>query len=243
MIRVIPSKDRYFADHGWLQTYWHFSFADYHDPQNLRWSALRVFNDDVIQPGQGFGMHPHRDMEIVTWVLDGALEHRDSLGNSGVIHSGEVQVMRAGTGIMHSEFNHSKTEPLHLLQLWVLPRTHGLEPRWEQRKFTRAERAGKLLPVVSADANPTGKEGVGAIAGTMRIDQDASVFLSSLAAGQQVIHTSGRAGRKAYLFVTEGAVDLNGAALAAGDQARIADEAQLTITARKDADLILLDLP
>lgn len=232
MIRVIPSQDRHFADHGWLQTYWHFSFSDYHDPQNLHWSVLRVFNDDVIQPGQGFGMHPHHDMEIVTVVLEGALEHRDSLGNTGVVRPGEVQVMRAGTGIVHSEYNPSKTAPLHLLQLWVLPRSKGLAPRWEQNEFSKAARAGKLLPVVSS----------GAVPGTMLIDQDAAIYLSSLAAGQQVTHTAA-AGRKAYLFVTDGEVQINGATVAAGDQARIADESRLDIRATKDADLILLDLP
>lgn len=237
MIRVIPSKDRHFADHGWLQTYWHFSFAEYYDPQNMHWSALRVFNDDVVQPGQGFGMHPHRDMEIITWVLEGALEHRDSLGNSGVIHPGEVQVMRAGTGIVHSEFNHSKTEPLHLLQLWVLPRTKGLDPGWQQREFSKAARAGRLLPVVTpGDPKAAAKNG------TLTMDQDASVYLSSLAAGQQVTHSSA-AGRKAYLFVSAGEVQVNGTTLAAGDQARIADEATLAITATTVAEFILLDLP
>lgn len=245
MIQVIPSADRYFADHGWLQTHWHFSFSDYHDPENMHWSALRVFNDDVVQPGQGFGMHPHRDMEIITLVLEGALEHRDSLGNTGVIRPGEVQVMRAGTGIVHSEFNHSKSEPLHLLQLWILPRTKGLVPRWEQRTFSPAERAGKLLPVVSPALNTRQVgESSGKIAGTMQIDQDAAIYISSLKAGQQVTHASDSAApRKAYLFVTEGEVEVNGSMLAAGDQARIAGESQLVIKAKKDADLILLDLP
>lgn len=240
MIQVIPSKDRYFADHGWLQTRWHFSFSDYYDPQNMQWGALRVFNDDVIQPGQGFGMHPHRDMEIVTYVLEGALEHRDSLGNTGVIHPGEVQVMRAGTGIVHSEYNHSKKEPLHLLQLWILPRTKGLAPRWEQQRFSREERAGKLLPVVSA-GNANGKSAAAAIPGTMQIDQDATIYLSSLAAGQQAAHASA-AGHKVYLFVMNGEVKVNGSAVASGDQARIADEPKLEITAQKDAEFILLDL-
>jgi hypothetical protein len=239
MIRVIPSQDRYFADHGWLQTRWHFSFADYHDPQNMHWSALRVFNDDVVQPGQGFGMHPHRDMEIVTVVLEGALEHRDSLGNTGIIRPGEVQVMRAGSGIVHSEYNHSKTAPLHLLQLWVLPRTKGLDPGWQQREYNKSARAGKLLRVVE----PGDPKAAGASNGALTIDQDAAIYLSSLASGQQVTHSSPAAGRKAYLFVTEGEVQVNGSIVSAGDQARIADEAQLAITATKDAEFILLDLP
>ena len=232
MIQVIPGKDRFFADHGWLKTYHHFSFADYYDPQNLHWGALRVFNDDVVEAGQGFGLHPHKDMEIVTVVLEGALEHKDTLGNTGVVRPGEVQVMSAGRGIAHSEFNHSKKEPLHLLQLWIFPRTKGLKPRWEQREFLPEERAGKLLPVVSS----------GNLTGSLTIDQDAAVYLSSLHSGQQVTHATGPK-RKAYAFVTQGEVSLNGQKLAAGDQARIADESALTFSASKDADLILLDLP
>ena len=232
MVKIIRSKERHFADHGWLQTNWHFSFAEYHDPANMHWGALRVFNDDVVQPGEGFPMHGHRDMEIITCVLDGALEHRDSMGNQGVIHPGEVQVMSAGSGIQHSEFNHSKEEPLHLLQLWIFPRTKGLKPRWEQKVFSATERAGKLLPVVSS----------GDLPGTLSIDQDATIFLSSLAAGTEVTHMS-RAGRKPYLFVISGGVTLNGEQLSAGDQARIADEKELRVRATKDAELILLDLP
>lgn len=232
MIRVIPSSDRYLADHGWLQSYHHFSFADYHDPKNVHWGALRVFNDDVVQAGQGFGLHPHKDMEIVTVVLEGALEHKDTLGNTGVVRPGEIQVMSAGRGIAHSEYNHSKRDPLHLLQLWIFPRTKGLTPRWEQRIFLPEERAGKLLPVVSS----------GTLPGTLHIDQDAAIYLSSLRAGQQVTHSTD-AKRKAYAFVTQGEVTLNGQKLVAGDQARIADESTLAIAASKDADVILLDLP
>ncbi|MGH9793384.1 MAG: pirin family protein, partial [Candidatus Acidiferrales bacterium] len=214
----------------------------YYDPKNMQWGALRVFNDDVIQPGQGFGMHPHRDMEIVTYVLEGALEHRDSLGNTGVIRPGEVQVMRAGTGIVHSEYNHSKKEPLRLLQLWILPRTKGLAPRWEQQRFSPADRAGKLLPVVSPGSGNGKRDGSAAIPGTMQIDQDATIYLSALAAGQQAAHASA-AGRKAYLFVTDGQIEVNGSTVAAGDQARIANEPKLAITAQKGAEFILLDLP
>ena len=232
MIHVVPNKDRFKADHGWLQSYHHFSFADYYDPKNMHWGALRVFNDDVIHGGQGFGLHPHRDMEIVTYVLEGSLEHKDNLGNHGVVEAGEVQVMSAGRGIAHSEFNHSKTDPLRLMQLWILPRTMGLKPRWEQRVFLPEERAGKLLPVVSG----------GDVPGTLHIDQDASIYLSSLRAGEQATHSTGAA-RKLYAFVMEGAAAVNGEALAAGDQARISGESALTIAASKDAELILLDLP
>ena len=231
MIQVVKSHERHTADHGWLQTHWHFSFGDYYDPANLNWSRLRVFNDDVVQPGGGFPMHPHRDMEIVTYVLDSELEHRDSLGNRGVIHPGEVQVMSAGRGIVHSEFNPSKERPVHLLQLWVEPRRRGNEPRWEQRQFTRGQRLNRLLPVISP----------GPADGTMAIDQDAAVYVSSLDAGREVTHRN--AGSHAYLFVTGGEVTVNGNKLAEGDQGRIADEKALTVRAERDAEFILLDLP
>jgi hypothetical protein len=232
MIKVIKSEDRHHANFGWLDTRWHFSFDQYHDPSNLHWGALRVFNDDVIEPGQGFGTHGHRDMEIVTYVLEGELEHQDSTGNRGVVHPGEVQVMSAGKGIRHSEYNHSKEKPLHLLQIWILPRTQGLKPRWEQRLFTTVERSGKLLPVVSD----------GSLPGTLRIDQDARIYVSSLTAGQHAVHKS-RNGRKAYLFTIAGELAVNDVPLAQGDQGRIADETELNIQARKDSELILLDLP
>ena len=232
MIKVIKSEERHHADMGWLSTYWHFSFAEYYDPANMNWGALRVFNDDVIQPGQGFGAHPHRDMEIVTYVLQGELEHQDSTGNRGVIRPGEVQVMSAGKGIMHSERNHSKKKPLRLLQIWILPRTRGLKPRWEQRLFTTEERSGKLLPVVSD----------GGLPGTLTIDQGAQIYVSNLATGQQAVHKS-QPGRRAYLFTIAGELAVNGMPLANGDQGRIADETELNIQARKDPELILLDLP
>ncbi|MEE9152973.1 MAG: pirin family protein [candidate division NC10 bacterium] len=233
MIKVIKSEERQHRDMGWLSTYWHFSFADYYDPANINWGALRVFNDDVVRPGQGFGSHPHHDMEIVTYVLKGALEHRDNQGNTGVVHPGEVQVMSAGTGIVHSEYNHSKDHPLHFLQLWIMPRTKGFFPRWEQRQFTLEDRSGKLLPLVSG----------GDIPKTLTIDQEAVIYVSALRAGQVVIHKS-RTDRKAYLFVITGSLNINNAIpLAEGDQARIADEPEITLQAGKDAELILLDLP
>lgn len=232
MIKVIKSGERYHAEQGWLSTHWHFSFADYYDPANTNWGPLRVFNDDVIQPGQGFGAHPHRDMEIITYVLEGELEHQDNQGNRGVIRPGEVQVMSAGRGIVHSEFNHSRERPVHLHQIWILPRTKGSRPRWEQRQFSRADRDGKLLPVVSA----------GDLPGTLTIDQDATIYVSALRRGQEVIRTS-PPGRKAYLFVIAGSLRTNGMLLAEGDQARIADEAELRLLAEEDAEFILMDLP
>jgi quercetin 2,3-dioxygenase len=232
MIKVIKSDERHRADFGWLQTRWHFSFDQYYDPSNIHWGALRVFNDDVIQPGKGFGRHPHRDMEIVTYVLEGELEHQDSTGNRGVIRAGQVQVMSAGTGIQHSESNHSKEKLVHLLQLWILPRTEGAKPRWEQREFPRAARRGKLLPVVSS----------GDLAGTLAIDQDAEIYVSALGQGEKLRHTS-RAERKVYIFVIGGRITLNGQALAAGDQARVGDERELRIEAAENSELIFLDLP
>ncbi|KRT70055.1 MAG: pirin family protein [candidate division NC10 bacterium CSP1-5] len=232
MIKIIQSKERHHRDLGWLSTYWHFSFDDYYDPANMNWGALRVVNDDIIQPGQGFGAHPHRDMEIVTYVLDGELEHQDNQGNRGVIRAGEVQGMSAGTGIVHAEYNHSTERPVHLLQLWITPRTKGLPPQWEQRRFTVEERGGKLLPVVSG----------GNVAETLTIDQDAVIYVSSLRAGQEVTHKS-RPSRKAYLFVITGSLTVNGTPLAAGDQARIADEPELALQATEAAALIFLDLP
>src|SRR5437588_6035956 len=232
MINVIPSEKRYHADHGWLDTRWHFSFSDYYDESNMNWSALRVFNDDIVKGGGGFDFHPHRDMEIVSYIVDGALEHRDRLGNRHVNRAGEVQVMSAGRGIVHAERNPSESEPMRLLQLWLLPRHRGLEPRWAQKPFTPEQRHNHLLPVVSS----------GGVDGTLPIDQDATIYVASLDAGKELAHEA-NSGRHAYFFVIEGEVDLNGRKLAAGDQARIADEPKLAFKATKDSELILLDLP
>lgn len=231
MKQIIRSKDRYHHETDWLSTYWHFSFDHYHDPANLSFGALRVFNDDVVQPGTGFPPHSHRDMEIITYILEGELEHQDNLGNRGRVHPGEIQVMSAGTGITHAEYNPSKTDLLHLLQIWVLPLTRSLKPRWEQRQFTRAARQGRLHPVVS-----------GADGDTLRIDQDAVVSIAALDPGQSVTHSLAQ-GRRAYAFVISGALELNGDALAAGDQARVTDEPRLVLAASAPVELILLDLP
>ena len=232
MIKTIKSEDRHHSNFGWLDTRWHFSFDSYHDPANMNWGALRVFNDDVVQPGQGFGTHPHRDMEIVTYALEGALEHKDSMGNRGVVHPGEVQVMSAGTGVLHSEYNHSQHDPVHFLQLWIFPRTRGRKPRWEQHQFSPEEQRGKLLPIVSG----------GKLPGTLTIDQDAEIYVSALPAGAEVTHQS-RPNRKAYLFAIDGEASVNGTKLERGDQARIDGETALKIQAGKGAELILLDLP
>ncbi len=232
MIDVIPASDRHHADLGWLSTNYHFSFGDYYDPRNMNWGALRVFNDDVVAGGGGFDFHPHKDMEIITIVFDGELEHRDNLGHRGVIRPGDVQTMTAGRGIMHAEFNHSKTSPVHLAQLWIMPAHRGNEPRYGQQTFEHEARANRLLPVVSG----------GSIPGTLAIDQDAAIFVSSLQAGKSVTHAKAE-NRKPYVFVASGQVTVNGNSLSAGDQARISAERQLNITAAADAELILLDLP
>jgi redox-sensitive bicupin YhaK (pirin superfamily) len=232
MINIIKSESRHHQDFGWLDARWHFSFSDYHDPANINWSALRVFNDDVIRGGGGFDAHPHRDMEIVTYVIDGELAHSDNLGHGDVIRPGEVQVMSAGKGIVHAEFNNSKEKPVHLLQLWIMPRTRGLPPRWEQKPFTKDERTNRLLAVASASGAD----------GAMTIDQDATIYVSSLGSGRELKHESAP-GRHAYLFAISGALKVNGRNLHAGDQARIRDETTLSIQAEKDSELILLDLP
>ena len=232
MIHVIPSDQRYRGDFGWLDTRWHFSFGDYYDPENMNWSKLRVFNDDIVHGGGAFGMHPHRDMEIITYMVSGVLRHTDSIGNSDVLRAGEVQVMSAGKGIMHSEANNSKTDPLRLLQIWIEPRTRGSKPHWEQKPFTHEQRRNTLLPVVSSGQTP----------GTLTIDQDATIYVSSLERGKSLSHTT-NGKRSGYFFVISGEVMLNGQTLKEGDQARIAVESQLSIAADADSEIILLDLP
>jgi len=234
MINIIPSKDRYHADHGWLDTHWHFSFSDYYDPNNMNWGPLRVFNDDIVKGGGGFDFHPHKDMEIVSYIVSGQLEHRDRLGNRHVNRAGEVQVMSAGKGIVHAEANPSPTEPMRLIQLWILPRTKGIAPRWEQKAYTADDRHNRLFPVVSPDNEK--------IDGTLTIDQDAAIYVSKLDAGKTLTHVS-KPGRHAYFFVIDGEVELNGKKLNAGDQARLEGETTLTIAAAKDSELMLLDLP
>lgn len=230
MIKIVRAADHFRHEEDWLSTNWHFSFDFYRDPANMGFGPLRVFNDDIIQPGKGFGMHPHRDMEIITYVIDGELEHRDDRGNKGVIRAGEVQRMTAGTGIMHSEYNHSKVKPVRLLQMWIRADRRGLEPSWEQQGFQKSDRSDRLLPVIA----PTD--------GAMRIHQDAAIYVSSLGAGKAVRHELGR-GRKAYLFAIDGSAQINGSVLQARDAARIEGERELTITAEKPAELLLVDLP
>lgn len=231
MIRIRRTSERGHADHGWLDTRHTFSFADYYDPDQMGFRALRVINEDRVQPGQGFGMHSHHDMEIITHVLEGALEHRDSLNNGSVLRPGEWQRMTAGTGVRHSEFNPSATESVHFYQIWLLPNRKGLTPAYEQRGFPDAETQNRWRLV----ASPDGREG------SLTIHQDASLYLSSLTSGQAVEHRLDKE-RAAWLQVLRGAVDLNGASLAASDGAAVTDESALTVRATQPAAVLLFDL-
>jgi redox-sensitive bicupin YhaK (pirin superfamily) len=231
MIKKRPASERGGGNHGWLDTRHTFSFSDYQDPEHMGFRALRVINEDRVQPGQGFGMHGHRDMEIISYVLEGGLGHKDSLGNGSVLGAGEFQCMTAGTGIRHSEFNPSATEPVHFYQIWILPDRAGHRPSYDQKSFPQAERQGRLRLV----ASPDGRDG------SLTIHQDAEVFRSSLEEGQQVAHSL-RSGRHAWLQILRGAVQLNGVALAAGDGAAVSDEAGLAITAAGPAEVMLFDL-
>jgi redox-sensitive bicupin YhaK (pirin superfamily) len=242
MIQTIRSEDRYHAETDWLSTNWHFSFDHYHDPENMNFGPLRVFNDDTVAPAGGFPLHSHREMEIVTYIIDGKLEHKDNMGNTGVIRPGEIQRMSAGTGIRHSEYNPSEKDPVHLIQLWIMPATQHLRPSWEQKSFSLSERSGKLLPI----AVPAGKNG-NTSPTTVQIHQDATIYTSLLAPGQSVTHKLGQ-GRRAYIFVIKGNLQLNGEILATGDQARVSTERELQLSAvsgsgATPADFLLLDLP
>jgi redox-sensitive bicupin YhaK (pirin superfamily) len=232
MIQVIPSAARHTADNGWLLSRFSFSFGDYNDPNNINFGAVRVFNDDVVQPDSGFGMHPHRDMEIISYIIEGTLEHKDSLGNVGLIEAGEVQRITAGTGILHSEYNPSATVPVRLLQMWVIPDQRGLSPSWEQKQFTIEQQLNQLLPVVS------GKPADGVIS----INQDATIYLSTLESKQQLTYKQSPE-RKILLFVIKGELTLNEKdSLSEGDSARMTDLSDLSISSANGAQFILFDL-
>src|SRR6516164_2309739 len=231
MLQIRKANDRGHFNHGWLDTYHTFSFADYFDPAQMGFRALRVINEDRVAPGMGFGMHGHRDMEIVTVVLSGALEHRDSLGNGEVLRPGEVQRMTAGTGIRHSEFNPSPAEPVHLYQIWLLPERAGLAPGYEQKAFAESEKRDRWRLVASADGRD----------GSLTIRQDARLYLASLTGARELHHELAR-GRHAWLQVLRGSVTVNGAELAAGDGAAISEEANVTVRAADEAEVLLFDL-
>jgi redox-sensitive bicupin YhaK (pirin superfamily) len=231
MITLRKAQDRGHAEHGWLDTWHTFSFAQYHDPAHMGFSDLRVINDDRVQPGQGFGTHGHRDMEIITYVLDGALEHKDSMGNGSVIRPGNVQRMSAGRGVRHSEFNASQTEPVHLLQIWIEPNVTGIEPGYEEKHFTPDEKRGQLRLIASPDGT----------AGSVTIHQNARVYAALLDGADTVMHTLAP-GRKAYVHVARGSVTVNGHALAGGDGARVSGESTIGFSKGSEAEILLFDL-
>jgi quercetin 2,3-dioxygenase len=245
MIQTIRSKDRYHLETDWLNTYWHFSFDHYHDPANMNFGPLRVFNDDVVAPAGGFPLHGHREMEIVTYIIGGALEHRDNMGNTGVIRPGEIQRMTAGTGVRHSEYNPSDKDPVHLLQLWITPALQRLTPSWEQKSFSLTDRSGKLLPI-AVPYHSNGSAKTLGVNGAVQIHQDATIYTSLLPPGHSTTHQLAK-GRRAYIFMIQGNLDVNGNVLGPGDQGRVTDETGLRLTSvaggKAAADFLLLDLP
>ena len=234
MITLRPAAERGHFDHGWLNTYHTFSFADYHDPRHTHFRGLRVINEDTVQPGGGFGTHPHRDMEIITYIVQGALAHKDSMGTGSTIVPGDVQRMSAGTGVLHSEFNHSRDELVHLLQIWIFPSERGLKPSYEQKRFAAEEKLNRLRLVASPDASD----------GSVILHSDVRVYGSLLEPGTSVTHALAQ-GRGAWIQVVSGAIEVNGKRLAAGDGAGIENEPSLTISGRSESgrsEFLLFDL-
>ena len=233
MIQVRRSSERGHADHGWLNTFHTFSFADYYDPEFMGFRALRVINEDWVKPGMGFGTHGHRDMEIITYVLEGELAHKDSMGNGSGIKPGEVQRMSAGTGVRHSEFNHSKKDWVHLLQIWILPEKDGIKPSYEQKTFGEEEKKGRFRLIASPDAND----------GSVKIHQDAKVYATVLGEGDKAEHRF-EPGRYGWLHVARGSVTLNGETLKAGDGAAIAKEDSIQVASAngEKSEVLLFDL-
>jgi len=231
MITIRKAEDRGHFDFGWLNTYHTFSFGDYYDPKHTRFGTLRVINEDFVQPGHGFPTHGHRDMEIVTYILEGALQHRDSMGTGSIIRRGDAQRMSAGTGVTHSEANPSSDEPVHLLQIWIFPREQGTQPDYEEKKFSDDDKHNRLRLIVSPDGSD----------GSVRIHQDAKIFASLLDPGQQVEHALAD-GRDAWLQIAAGSVSVNDSPLEQGDGAGIRKESKITITATEAAEILLFDL-
>lgn len=239
MREVIKSCDRGYADHGWLKSFHSFSFANYYNPQRMGFGPLRVINEDRIAAGTGFGTHGHRDMEIISYVLDGELAHKDSMGNgepgaanAGVIRPGDVQRMSAGTGVMHSEYNHSKTGQTHFLQIWIMPNRQGVTPGYEQKHFPTEDKRGRLRLV----ASPDGAQG------SVSIHQDARLY-AGLFDGAEAAELPLAAGRLAYVHLVRGTLTVNGQALQAGDALQLADEPGLSLGAGQDAEVLVFDLP
>ena len=231
MLELRRSEDRGHADHGWLNAYHSFSFGDYYDPQNMGFGALRVINEDRIKPASGFGTHGHKDMEIITYVLEGELAHKDSMGNGSVIRPGDVQRMSAGKGVRHSEFNHAEGAGTHLLQIWIMPNVQGIEPGYEEKRFDAAEKRGRLRLI----ASPDGQDG------SVTIHQDAKLYVGLFDGLEQAVYPI-PAGRKVYLHLAQGELSVNGIALKAGDALRITDEERITLDGGRQAEVLLFDL-
>ena len=231
MITIRKSDERGHVKIDWLDSRHTFSFGDYYDPKHMSFHALRVINEDHVAPGSGFGAHPHRDMEIVTYVLDGVLEHKDNMGNGSLIRPGEVQRMSAGTGIVHSEFNHSKTEPVHLLQIWITPERKGISPGYEQRKFSSEQKRNKFCLL----ASPTSRDG------SVKIHQDAEISTAVLEENKELTYAI-RENRHVWLQVARGSIKINEQSLNAGDAAAVEEAETLHIKAKDEAEILLFDL-
>ena len=232
MLQIRRSKERGHADLGWLESYHSFSFADYFDPEHVEFGPLRVINEDRVQPGQGFGTHGHRDMEIISYVLDGALEHKDSMGNGSTIRPGDVQRMSAGRGVRHSEYNASRDKLVHFLQIWITPSQHGIQPGYEQKRFETSERRGKLRLIASADGAQ----------GSVRIHQDARVY-AGLFDGAEQARLAIEPGRRVYVQVARGDITANGEMLKAGDGLKATDVRAVDLTGGRGAEVLVFDLP
>jgi len=231
MIQIRKSDQRGFADHGWLRSFHSFSFADYYDPKRMGFGSLRVINEDRVQAGMGFGTHGHRDMEIISYVLEGELEHKDSMGNGSVIRPGDVQRMSAGTGVRHSEFNPSQSEPVHFLQIWIEPSVTGIPPSYEEKRFDAAQKRGRLRLVASNDAAD----------GSVKIHQDARVYAALVDGAESARHALA-AGRRGYVHVARGSVSVNAEKLGAGDSLEVVAVDEIVIEQGKQAEVLLFDL-
>ena len=231
MIELRKSQERGYADHGWLKSFHSFSFADYYDPKYVNFGSLRVINEDRVAAGMGFGTHGHRDMEIISYVLEGALAHRDNMGNGSSIRPGDVQRMSAGTGVEHSEFNHEKNQATHFLQIWIQPEQAGIAPSYEEKHFTEAEKRGKLRLVAAADARE----------GAVKIHADAKIY-AGLFDGDESATLTIASGRRAYIHVARGSVTVNDRALNAGDALKLTEVADIKITQGNQAEVLVFDL-
>ena len=232
MTQIRRSNERGYADHGWLKSFHSFSFADYFDPEHIEFGPLRVINEDRVDPGQGFGTHGHRDMEIISYVLSGELAHKDSMGNGSTIRPGDVQRMSAGRGVMHSEFNPSKDEPVHFLQIWIQPDRQRIEPSYEEKSFSTEEKRGRLRVIASPDRAD----------GSVLIHQDATVYAGLFNGAEQAV-LDVKPGRRLYVHVARGSIVANDTKLTAGDALKLTDGRQLTLNGGQDAEVIVFDLP